>query len=199
MIKNATVQLPEIQVVKTAQCFWLQACDSAHTAREAMETLHGNLMETEAAMETQAAPAFFLAALDGDAETVSKMLSTAGAQSFINYQHALGDTPLLTALGATPLLAAAANGHVAVTEQLLEARCNVDLQMQHGVSPLHCAAAKGHASVTKQLIVARCNIDLQKNAGVANQLIEARCSIDVPNVHGMTALNAAERMGHTTS
>ena len=83
-------------------------------------------------METQAAPAFFLAALDGDAETVSKMLSTAGAQSLINYQHALGDTPLLTALGATPLLAAAANGHVAVTEQLLEARCNVDLQMQDG-------------------------------------------------------------------
>ena len=109
MIKNETVQLPEIQVVKTAQCFELQACDSAHIAREAMETLHGNLMETEAAMETQAASAFFLAALDGDAETVSKMLSTAGAQSLINYQHALGDTPLLTALGATPLLAAAAD------------------------------------------------------------------------------------------
>ncbi len=81
MIKNATVQLPEIQVVKTARCFELQACDSAHIAREAMETLHGNLMET------QAAPAFFLAALDGDAETVSKMLSTAGAPSLINYQH----------------------------------------------------------------------------------------------------------------
>ena len=88
------------------------------------------------------------------------MLSTAGAQSFINYQHALGDTPLLTALGATPLLAAAATGHVAVTEQLLEARCNVDLQMQGGVSPLHCAAAKGLASVTKQLIAARCNVDV---------------------------------------
>ena len=119
-----------------------------------METLHGNLMETEAAMETQAAPAFFLAALDGDAETVSKMLSAAGAQSFINYQHALGDTPLLTALGATPLLAAAANGHVAVTEQLLEARCNVDLQMQdgNGVSPLFIAAEKGHAVVTHLLI-----------------------------------------------
>ena len=105
-------------------------------------------------METEAAPAFFLAALDGDAETVSKMLSTAGAQSFINYQHALGDTPLLTALGATPLLAAAANGHVAVTEQLLEARCNVDLQMQdgNGVSPLFIAAEKGHAVVTHLLI-----------------------------------------------
>ncbi len=57
--------------------------DSAHITREAMETLHGNLMETEASMETQVAPAFFLAALDGDAETVDKMLSTAGTQSFV--------------------------------------------------------------------------------------------------------------------
>ncbi len=93
-------------------------------------------------METQAAPAFFLAALDGDAETVSKMLSTAGEQSLINYQHALGDTPLLTALGATPLLAATANGHVAVTEQLLEARCNVDLQMQGSERPSSKKAGK---------------------------------------------------------
>ncbi len=85
MIKNATVQLPEIQVVKTAQCFELQVCDSAHIAREAMETLHGNLMETEAAMETQAAPAFFLAVLDGDAETVSKMLSTADDAVYSNW------------------------------------------------------------------------------------------------------------------
>ena len=158
MIKNATVQLPEIQVVKKVRCDKLQACDTAHTAREAMEE----------------APAFFLAALDGDAETVSKMLSAAGAQSFINYQHALGDTPLLTALGATPLLAAAANGHVAVTEQLLQAPCNVDLQMQGGVSRSF----------------------LDRYFELAS-LIEARCSIDVPNVHGMTALHAAERMGHT--
>ncbi len=42
MIKNATVQLPEIQVVKIVLML-LQACDSAHIAREAMETLHGNL------------------------------------------------------------------------------------------------------------------------------------------------------------
>ena len=43
MIKNATVQLPEIQVVKIVLGFVLQACDSAHIAREAMETLHGNI------------------------------------------------------------------------------------------------------------------------------------------------------------
>ena len=124
-------------------------------------------------METQEAPAFFLAALDGDAETVSKMLSTAGAQFLINYQHALGDTPLLTALGATPLLAAAANGHVAVTEQLLEARCNVDLQMQDGASALFIAAENGHASVTLQLIVARCNVDLQAACGATALYVAA--------------------------
>jgi hypothetical protein len=50
----------------------LQRAHSAHIAREAMETLYGNLMETEATMETQAAPAFFLVAFDGDAETVRK-------------------------------------------------------------------------------------------------------------------------------
>ncbi len=125
-------------------------------------------------METQAAPAFFLAALDGDAETVSKMLSTAGAQSLINYQHAHGNTPLLTALGATLLLAAAANGHVAVTEQLLEARCNVDLQMQDGATPLFIAAENGHASVTLQLIVARYNVDLQAACGATALYVAAQ-------------------------
>ena len=43
----------------------------------------------------------------------------AGAQSFINY---------LDASGATPLYAASQNGHASVTKQLIEARCNIDLQ-----------------------------------------------------------------------
>ncbi len=76
------------------------------------------LMESEAAMETEAAPALFLAVCDDDTVTVRKILSTAGAQSLLNYQNALGDTPLIFAAG---------KGHEAVTKQLLEARCNVDL------------------------------------------------------------------------
>ena len=54
----------------------------------------------------------------------------------------------------------------------------MDLQRQVGCTALFMAAQNCHP-------------------GVTNQLIEARCSIDVPNVHGMTALHAAERMGHT--
>ncbi len=92
------------------------------------------------------------AAHDGDAAKVSTLLSTQGAQSFINYQDALG---------ATPLHFAAQNGHQAVTNQLLAARCNVDLQAKNGCTPLHAAAQSGHASIAKQLLGARCNVDLQ--------------------------------------
>ena len=69
-------------------------------------------------MEIEAAPEFFLAARDGDTVSVNKMLSTAGAQSLINYKNALGTTALMFAAG---------KGHECVTKQLLEARCNVDL------------------------------------------------------------------------
>jgi hypothetical protein len=79
------------------------------------------------------------AADDGDAAKVStllstqgavystrlhnSLLSTQGAQSFINYQDALR---------ATPLQAAAAKGHAAVTNMLIAAHCNVNLQSPHG-------------------------------------------------------------------
>ena len=149
-------------------------------------------------METEPAPAFFLALRHGDTVTVRKMLSTAGAQSWIDYQSDLGYTPLYIAAllnhasiteqlivarcnidlhredGATPLIIAAANGHETVTKQLLEARCNVDLQMQHGESALYNAARNGHASVTKQLIEARCNVDPQLPCGATPLLIAAQ-------------------------
>ena len=72
------------------------------------------------------------AALIGDAAKVGTLLSTPGAQSFINYQDVHG---------VTPLFVAAANGHETVTEQLIEARCNVDLQ--GGEVWVHIAPLRG--------------------------------------------------------
>jgi ankyrin repeat protein len=57
-------------------------------------------------------------ARDGDTVTVRTLLSTSDAVSLINTQDASG---------ATPLYCAAANGHAAVTQQLIEVRCNIDL------------------------------------------------------------------------
>jgi ankyrin repeat protein len=65
------------------------------------------------------------AARDGDTETVRTLLSTAGALSLINTQDASG---------YTPLYCEAHNGHASVTEQLIEARCNLDLPEQECLS-----------------------------------------------------------------
>jgi ankyrin repeat protein len=54
------------------------------------------------------------AARDGDTAKVHTLLSTQGAQSFINYQ---------VTNGYTPLHEAAFNGHEAVTKQLISSRC----------------------------------------------------------------------------
>ena len=73
----------------------------------------------------------FHAARDGDTVTVRTLLSTAGAQSWINYQDENG---------ATPLSIAAFNGHASVTEQLIKSRCNIELQTKNGPTPLYFAA-----------------------------------------------------------
>ena len=100
--------------------------------------------------------------------------------------------------GVTPLFNAAHNGHASVTEQLIEARCNVGLQhFFDGRTPIYAAAQYGHVSVTKQLIEARCNINLQDEHGstplsfaayqghalVTKQLIESRCNVDLLDAH----------------
>jgi ankyrin repeat protein len=142
------------------------------------------------------------AARDGDTVTVRTQLSTAGALSLINTQDASG---------ATPLYWAAQNGHASVTEQLIEARCNVDLQAKDGSAPLHLAGQNGHASVTVQLIQACCKHDLQMSDGrtplyisaqrgtaaITKLLIEARCNLDLLAKDGRTALYAAAESGQS--
>ena len=141
------------------------------------------------------------AARDGDAAKVSTLLSTQGAESFINCQNSRG---------ATPLHAAAWHGREAVTKQLLAARCSVDLQDVEGATPLHNAALNGHEAVTKQLIAARCSVDLQTengsnalhvaahlgHAAVTKQLLAARCNVDFRANNGFTPLHAAAFQGH---
>ena len=89
----------------------------------------------------------------GDTEIVRTLLSTAGAQSLINYQNANVKRSFVL------------KGHSTVSEQLIEARCHLDLEDQNGYKPLHIAAENGNASVTKQLIAAQSDVDLQAKDG----------------------------------
>jgi ankyrin repeat protein len=68
-------------------------------------------------------------------------------------------------MGTLPLHIAAYQGHSAVSEKLLAARCNVDLLDKNESTPLHIASFNGHAAVTKQLIAAR-----DKHATAATEL-----------------------------
>ena len=129
---------------------------------------------------------------DGDTAKVSTLLSTQGAQSFINYQGTNG---------TTPIHCVSQKGHVSVTEQLIEPHYNIDLQAKERVTPLICAVHNGHKTVTEQLMTARCNVDLlgkygftplhmttQKgNETVTEQLIKACCNIDLHHNDGATA------------
>jgi len=67
------------------------------------------------------------AAARGDTVTARTLLSTAGALSLINTQDESGRTPLFWA---------AHNGHASVTDQLIEARCDIDVQDKDGATPL---------------------------------------------------------------
>jgi ankyrin repeat protein len=112
---------------------------------------------------------FYAAARDGDAVTVRTMLSTAAAQWLISKRASPALINYQDNFGATPLLCAAINGHAAVTEQLIEARCNIDFQNKDGATALYFAAQNGHPSVTKQLIEARSNINHQEHGGYTPQ------------------------------
>ena len=105
------------------------------------------------------------------------------------------DPPSSCQSGATPLFGAAGEGHGPVVEQLIAARCNVDLATTGDTqTPLFNAAMEGHAQVVEQLIAARCNVDLATtddgqtplykaaehgHAAVVEQLIAARCNLNL--------------------
>ena len=54
--------------------------------------------------------------------------------------------------GATPLYAAAENGHVAIVKYLVEQGANKDKADRHGQSPLFVAAERGHLAVVQYLV-----------------------------------------------
>ena len=100
---------------------------------------------------------------------LSTIASTQGGQSSINYQNENGYSPLHKT---------ADKGHTLVTQQLIAARCNVDLQTggsgadkkKGRATPLIIAAQSRStpliiSAITKQLIAARCNVDLQDDYG----------------------------------
>jgi ankyrin repeat protein len=72
--------------------------------------------------------------IEGDSVKVETLLSSQGAESFINYQNEHG---------ATPLHSPTVNDQETVTKLLIEARCNVNLTSCFGRTPLLNVTQKG--------------------------------------------------------
>jgi hypothetical protein len=141
------------------------------------------------------------AALDDKTKKVKTLLTKPNTQSFINWQDQTG---------ATPIYAAAEEGHTGVVKELIAARCDINRSRKDGTSPIYAAAYLGHTGVAEQLIAARCDINLAKNAQtpiyaaarrghteVVKALITARCDINAAQEDGQTPIFIAARRGHT--
>ena len=116
---------------------------------------------------------FLKLARDGDAVSVKKLLSLEESRSWCLFKDAKLMNYQAAENGQTAILLTTLGGHAAVTELIIAARCNVDLQTKNGCTPLYCAAEEGHEAVTKQLIEARYNVDLQEEDGCTPLFIAA--------------------------
>ena len=75
---------------------------------------------------------------------------------------------------ATPLWAAARNGHEAVVPALLAAGADKDRASRDGATPLWVAAAKGHAAVVSALLAAGVDKRKRSSASTTPERVAAR-------------------------
>ena len=113
--------------------------------------------------------------------------------------------------GEFALMHAAALGHTAIVQALLEASANVNLLCYGGRSALMWAARNGHTSVVQALLQASASVDLQSNAeftalmwaawyghtAIVRALLNVSTGVDLQSKLGYTALMAAAWHGHT--
>lgn len=67
--------------------------------------------------------------------------------------------------GLTPLLQAAAAGHIPVMEMLLRAGADPNLESGEGWTPLHKAVANGHANAVRLLLASGATVDVRHSDG----------------------------------
>jgi hypothetical protein len=102
-----------------------------------------------------AVEAFFEAAMKGDADGVRRALKAG-----------LDANTAEPSDGATALMVAAYQSHLAIVRMLLEAGAKVNMAAREGLTPLMLAASAGHAEVIKVLVEAGADVNAKEKAGL---------------------------------
>ena len=158
-------------------------------------------------------PPLHLASQRGAAVRVSSLLKTTYGGQATAVDRPWG------ALNWTPLMEAAAAGHVAVAELLLQHGANVNRRAvgevpgARGSSPLHAAALLGQSAMTKLLLEWGADKEARMNDGatplfvaalegqylVVMMLLSAGADRNAARIDGVTPLVIAAHQGHLTS
>ena len=143
----------------------------------------------------------------GELQKVVKWLNKGGVVGALCSFPSAGGRPSTTTL----LQTAAANGHMAMVNELLKRGASVDLQTRLGVTPLMAAAYYGHLSIVLRLLQHSADPDLQDTDGgtalmlaagkgheaCVQALLRAKAKTELLDQGGRTALQWAEYKGHT--
>ncbi|KAL8590342.1 hypothetical protein ACOMHN_006458 [Nucella lapillus] len=114
--------------------------------------------------------------------------------------------------GNSPLHVAIMKGQLQVMQFLIASGADVARRPNNGDSLMHLAAAGGSEQCCQTLLTHRLDINRQNNDGntplycaihnkqvkTAQFLLERGCQVNIRGIHGMTALNEAAFLGHTT-
>lgn len=141
-------------------------------------------------------PQLHLAARDGNVEFI---VTLHPSQAQVNQQY----------FGLAPLHYAAANGHQAVAQALIDAGADVDKQNRFLETPLHYTASRGHQATAQTLIKAGATVNKKDENGetplhmailydhktVIETLLEAGADVSIQNKLGWAPLHFAASTG----
>lgn len=200
--KEHTIFFTEIYTNSQYKQYAQQRFQDLKLAATDWHDIHTVTEEKARSLDHRSASWLFVAAANGDSDTVKKLFD----------HNSSFDTP--KELGASVLYIAAQNGHLTCVEEILKYKHNINETNRSSQTPAFAASMRGHTKVLEALIDANADIHLSKSdsgacpmfaaaefghVDVINLLYKNGAQADPKLNDGYSALCAAVRGGHDSA